>query len=82
MILQPATGEWNMILTWDMKEGIQELNREVRRDEVKWMTAMNEIAGSADKAKAILDEWSSLVLEAQVIYAGSCKQHKSSLSDN
>jgi hypothetical protein len=64
MILEPATGEWNMILVWDMKEGIEELNWEVRPDDVKWMAAMNEIAGSADKAKTILDEWSSLVVRS------------------
>jgi hypothetical protein len=51
MIMEPATGEWTSDTLWDMKEGIDELNWETRPDDVKWMTAMNEIAGSADKAK-------------------------------
>lgn len=36
-----------------MKGGIEEMNWEVSPDNVKWMTALNEIAGGGDKAKAI-----------------------------
>jgi hypothetical protein len=57
-----ATGEWNMMLVWDMKEGLEQMNWETNPNDVKWMTAMNDIAGGADKAKAILDEWSSLIV--------------------
>jgi hypothetical protein len=61
MVSELVTGEWNMVVVWDMKEGVDALNWETSPDDVKWMTAMNEIAGS-DKAKAILDEWSSLIV--------------------
>jgi hypothetical protein len=64
IILETATGEWNVILVWDMKEGLDEMNWEINPDDAKWMAAMNEIAGSADKAKAVLDEWSSLVVRS------------------
>jgi hypothetical protein len=64
MIMQSATGEWNMIVIWDMKGGLEEMNWETNPDDMKWMTAMTEIAGGADKAKAILDEWSSLVVHS------------------
>lgn len=56
-----VTGEWNMMVVWDMKEGIEEMNWQTSPNDVKWMTAMNEIAGGADKTKAIMDEWSSLI---------------------
>jgi hypothetical protein len=61
MVSELVTGEWNMVVVWDMKEGVDALNWETSPDDVKWMTAMNEIAGT-DKAKAILDEWSSLIV--------------------
>src|SRR5215471_9447944 len=57
-----VTGEWNMMIVWDMKGGLDEMNWQTSPDDVKWMTAMGEVAGGADKAKAILDEWSSLIV--------------------
>lgn len=66
MILDLATGEWNMMLVWDMKEGLDEMNWQIRPDDIKWIAALNEIAGSADKAKTILDEWSSLVVRSTI----------------
>jgi hypothetical protein len=45
-----------------IKEGLDEMNWQTSPNDVKWMTAMNEVAGGADKAKAILDEWSSLIV--------------------
>ncbi len=63
-LLELATGEWNMIITWDMKEGIEEMNWQTRPDDTAWMNALTEIAGSTDKAGAILDEWSSLVVHS------------------
>ena len=56
------TGEWDMMVVWDMKEGIEEMNWEMSPDDVKWMTAMNDLAGGAAKAKAIMDEFSSLIV--------------------
>ncbi len=61
MVVDIMSGEWDMMVVWDMKGGIEEMNWEISPDNVKWMTAMNEIAGSADKAKGVLDEFSSLI---------------------
>jgi hypothetical protein len=47
-----------------MKEGLEQLNWETNPDDIKWMTAMSEIAGSPDKAQEILNEWSSLVIRS------------------
>jgi hypothetical protein len=55
------TGEWDMMVVWDMTEGINEMNWETSPDDVKWMTSMNDITGGPNKAKAILDEFSSLI---------------------
>ncbi len=63
-ILELETGEWDMMLVWDMKEGLEEMNWQTRPDDIKWMNALNEIAGGTDKATAILDEWASLVVHS------------------
>ena len=56
-----VTGEWDMMVIWDMKGGIEEMNWEISPDNVKWMSALNEIAGGADKGKSILDEFGGLI---------------------
>ena len=61
MAVDLMTGEWDLMVVWDMKGGIEEMNWEISPDNVKWMTALNEIAGGGDKAKAILDEFSALI---------------------
>ncbi len=61
MVVDLMTGEWDMMVVWDMKGGIEEMNWETSPNDVKWMTAMNDIAGGADKAKVIMDEFSSLI---------------------
>ena len=61
LVLDVMSGEWDMMLTWDMKNGIDEMNWETSPDDVKWMKAMGEIVGGPDKAKAILDEYTSLI---------------------
>jgi hypothetical protein len=55
-----TTGEWDMMIVWTMPN-VEEMNWEISPDNIKWMTALNEIAGNADKSKAIRDEYSSLV---------------------
>lgn len=68
-LLDIKTGEWDMLLVWDMKEGIEEMNWETRPDDIAWKKALDEIAGSASKANAVLDEFSSLI-DRQVTYIG------------
>ena len=61
MMVDLMTGEWDMMYVWDMKGGIEEMNWEISPDNVKWMGALNEVAGSPEKAKMIMDEFSSLI---------------------
>ena len=63
------TGDWDLIAAWDMKEGIEEMNWETSPDDIAWLKALNEIAGGETKAKAILDEFSSLI-DRQITYIG------------
>ena len=55
------TGEWDFIVAWDMKDGPVEYTYTGTPNEKKWWAAMVEIAGGEDQAKAIRDEYSSLI---------------------
>ena len=55
------SGEWDMMLIWNMKGGIEDMTWERSPDGVAWRKALNEQEGGADKAQAILDEYRSLV---------------------
>jgi hypothetical protein len=61
MAIDLMTGEWDMMIVWSLKGGLDDLNWEVSPENVKWMAALTELAGGGDKAKAILDEFAGLV---------------------
>lgn len=61
IVLEMNSGEWDVMILWGMKGGITDLNWETSPDDVAWRNALNEIAGGADKAQKILEEYSSLI---------------------
>jgi hypothetical protein len=61
MMLDMVSGEWDLMLIWRMKGGVEDLNWETSPDNIAWMKALGEVAGGADKAKALLDEYLSLI---------------------
>jgi hypothetical protein len=63
-IIDLVSGEWDAMFIWEMKEGIEMLNWEVHPDNVKWMNALNDLAGGKDKAKALIDEFDSCVMRS------------------
>lgn len=60
LVVDLYTGEYDMMIVWDMKGGIEEMNWEMSPNDIKFMTAMIAITGGIDKAKMMLDEFSSL----------------------
>jgi hypothetical protein len=57
------TGEWDLVLVWEMKEGVENLTWERSPNSVAWFKALGEQEGGADKAQALYDEYNSLVAE-------------------
>ena len=55
------TGQWDLLIVWTMKEGIESMNWEVSADGIAWRKALNDQEGGAEKAKALLDEYNSLI---------------------
>lgn len=74
-IITMTTGEWDLMFIWEMKDGIEELNWETKPNDIKWITALNELAGGSEKAKVILDEYSSYILN-ETTYIGRSEMPK------
>lgn len=61
MLIELNSGPYDVMVVWHMKEGLESMNWEVSPDNVKWRAALNEIAGGADKAGEILNEYSACI---------------------
>ena len=65
LVVELETGGWDTMAVWDMKDGIESMNWDVSPDNIKWQKALNEIAGGAEKARAIQEEYSSCVAHTE-----------------
>ncbi len=63
-VLNMNSGEWDMILIWNMEDGIESMNWETSPNGVKWQKAFNEVCGGEEKAKAISSEYDAGVARA------------------
>jgi hypothetical protein len=61
MEISMRTGEYDVILVWAMKDGLEEMNWESSPDNVKWWNALAEMTGGMDKAKEKWDEYLAMV---------------------
>jgi len=59
--IELKTGDWDILIIWDMKDGIEAMNWEVSPENVKWRKALNEVAGGKEKADEISKEYSSTI---------------------
>ncbi len=65
MRLVMETGEYDLLLIWDMKEGIEGMNWDVSPDNIKWWSALSKQEGGNDKAEALMAEYQSLIRSGQ-----------------
>ncbi len=61
MMLDLVTGEWDMMVSWKLKDGLEAINWEMSPDDVKWGKAFQEMAGNREKAEEINAEWQSYI---------------------
>lgn len=54
-------GNYDMMVVWDMEEGVETLNYKMTPNDAKWMTSMVKIAGGQDKAMGKIEEFMSYV---------------------
>ncbi|TBW30226.1 hypothetical protein [Gramella sp. KN1008] len=56
-----VTGDYDMLVVWEMEEGIETLNYEMTPNDAKWMNEMAKLAGGQDKAMAKMNEFFNYV---------------------
>lgn len=61
MVLELNSGKYDIMAVWHMKEGIESMNWDISPDNIKWRNALNELAGSPEKAGEILKEYQSYI---------------------
>ena len=61
MELSLAAGEYDMLVVWKMEDGVEGLNWQRSPNQVKWWTAMNELAGGEEKAQEIMKQYQKCV---------------------
>lgn len=54
-------GKYDMMVIWEMEDGLETLNWKTTPGDVKWMKSMAKIAGGQDKAMAKMDEFMSYI---------------------
>ncbi len=52
-----ATGDYDYIIIWKLKEGVESLNWEMSPDDVKWFGELGKMLGGADKAQSKIQEF-------------------------
>jgi len=55
------TGPWERIYVWDLPGGLADVEWQVDPSQAKFLSALSKVAGSNEKALAVMAEWNSLV---------------------
>jgi hypothetical protein len=55
------TGEYDLMIVWDMQDGVESLNWDISPNNIKWAKALEEVAGSKEKAQELRDKYSACV---------------------
>lgn len=64
MALDMNSGEYDMMVVWHMKDGIEAMNWKTSPDDVKWFQAMAKVAGSPEKAQEVWQEYQSYIVKS------------------
>ncbi len=55
------TGEYDLMIIWDMQDGVEDLNWDISPGNIKWRTALIEVCGGKEKADEIMAEYSACI---------------------
>lgn len=58
-----ATGEYDMVVVWEMEEGIESMDYEITDHDVKWIAQMEKLTGGQEKAMEKLNEFYSYIAD-------------------
>lgn len=57
IVLNMVTGDYDYIISWKLKEGVESLNWEMSPDDVNWFEELGKMLGGTDKAEGKLKEF-------------------------
>ena len=63
--LHYQTGEWDMLVVWDLEGGMADLEWYRTENQIKWFAALAEQEGGEEAAAALMAEYRSLVDESE-----------------
>lgn len=72
MMMEMRSGDWDMMLVWDMKD-ISDMNWEVSPEDEKWWKAMAEQEGSAENAMKVWQNYMGMIEDTNSYLATSSK---------
>ena len=61
MVLEMNSGEYDLMVVWKMKDGIEDMNWEVSPNDVKWYNSFLNVVGSKEKADEIDAEYQACI---------------------
>lgn len=61
MHLNMITGEWDIMVIWHLKEGLESLNWEMSPEDILWEKAFIEITGGKEKGIEVSKQWESYI---------------------
>lgn len=65
MVLVLHSGPFDQMALWSMEGGIEDMNWDVSPDNVKWRNALNDLAGGADKAGKIIEDYQACIASSR-----------------
>lgn len=61
MMIEYATGEWDLALVWHMKGGVEDMTWETSPDNIAWRKALSDMVGGPEKADELYQEYLGLI---------------------
>ncbi|QDP01916.1 hypothetical protein [Thalassotalea sp. PS06] len=65
VVMEMHTGDYDLLVVWHMENGVEDMTWEQNPNGMAWRKALNEIAGSEEKAQEILDNYASYIDHAE-----------------
>lgn len=65
MVMILYSGPYDQMALWHMKGGLDDMNWDISPDNLKWRNALNELAGGADKAGQLIQDYQACIASSK-----------------
>ncbi len=56
-----TTGDYDLLVIWHMKGGINDMTWDTSPDNIAWRSALDELSGGKEKAQKIIEQYRSYI---------------------